>query len=36
VKPNYNYGMTLYAPSQNEKAKVHKKQGHGMTCGGKC
>jgi hypothetical protein len=27
--------MTLYAPSQDEKAKVHKKQGHGTTYGGK-
>jgi hypothetical protein len=35
VEANHNYGMTLYAPSQDEEARVHKKQGHDMTCGGK-
>jgi len=33
MEVNHNYGMTLYAPSQNEEARVHKKQGHGTTCG---
>jgi len=37
VEANHNYGMTLYAPSRDEEAsRVHKKQGHDMTCGGKC
>jgi hypothetical protein len=36
VEANHNYGMTLYALSRNEEVKVHKKQGHDMTCGGKC
>jgi len=36
VEANHNSGMTLYAPSQYEEARVHKKQGHGTTCGGKC
>jgi hypothetical protein len=34
VEVNHNYGMTLYAPSRDEKARVHKKQGHGTTYGG--
>jgi len=36
VEANYDYGMTLYAPSGDEEAKVHKEQGCGMTCGCKC
>jgi len=36
VEANHNCAMTLYAPSRDEEARVHKKQGHGMTCGGKC
>jgi hypothetical protein len=31
VEANQNNGTTLYAPSQDEKARVHQKQGHGMT-----
>jgi hypothetical protein len=26
VEVNHNYGTTLYAPSQNEEARVHKKK----------
>ncbi len=36
VEVNHDSGMTLYAPSQDEEARVHKKQGHNMTCDGKC
>jgi hypothetical protein len=36
VEANHNCGMTLYAPSQDEEARIRKKQGHGMTCGSKC
>jgi hypothetical protein len=36
VEINHNYGTTLYAPSQDEEAKVHQKESHGTTCGGKC
>ncbi len=36
VEANHNCGMTSYVPSWNEEAKVHKKQGHGTTCGSKC
>jgi len=36
VAATHNYGTTLYAWSQDEEARVHKKQGHGMTCDGKC
>jgi hypothetical protein len=35
-KVKHNYGMTLYAPSRDEEARVHKKESHGTTCGGKC
>ncbi len=31
VEANHNYGTTLYAPSRDEKTKVHKKQGHGTS-----
>jgi len=34
VEANHNCGITLYAPSRDEEARVHKKQGHGTTCGG--
>jgi len=36
VEANQNNGMTLHAPSEDEEAKVHKKQGHGATCNNKC
>jgi hypothetical protein len=36
VETNHNCGTTLYALSRYEKTRVHKKQGHGTTCGGKC
>jgi hypothetical protein len=36
VEVNYDYGMTLYAPSGDKEVKVHKEQGCGMTCGRKC
>ncbi len=31
MEANHDNGTTLYASSQNEEAKVHKKQGHGVT-----
>jgi hypothetical protein len=36
VEAKHNNGMTLYAPSQDEEARIHKKQGHGATYNGKC
>jgi hypothetical protein len=36
MEGNHDSGTTLYASNQNEKSIVHKKQGHGVTCGGKC
>jgi len=36
VEVDHNCGTTLYVLSQDEDAKLHKKQDHGMTCGGKC
>jgi hypothetical protein len=31
MEANHDSGTTLYASSQNEETKVHKKQGHGVT-----
>jgi hypothetical protein len=36
MEVNHDIGTTLYASSQNEEARIHKKQGHGVICGGKC
>ncbi len=36
VEVNYDCGMTLYAPNENEKAGVQKEQGCGTICGHKC
>jgi len=36
VEVNYDCGMTLYAPNEDEEVGVQKKQGCGMTCGHKC
>ncbi len=36
VEVNHDICTTLYTSSQNEKAREHKKQGHGAICGGKC
>jgi hypothetical protein len=35
VEANHNNGTTFYTPSQDEEARVDKKQGHGATCGDK-
>jgi hypothetical protein len=36
VEANYNRGMALYAPSEDEKKKVHKEQCNEVTCHGEC